>query len=246
MGQLSQTQLAGAIDSLLLRDTTVAAHVVKSDLEVDELERDVDARAIRVLALRQPIARDLRQVLAALRIGIEFERICDFAANIAKRAIALNAHSPDEWINELAELGQLALKLLADVVQAFRDRDSEQALDVWAHDEQLDDVYTGIYRRLIDFMKSRTQARAGRRASAVHRQEHRAHRRSRHQHRRIGVLPGHRRSAHRAAPEGRQVEFRPHRSGVLTRSTASLPCSAKLARMESRYWLSNDRLFTER
>ena len=157
MGQLSQTQLAGAIDSLLLRDSTVAAHVVKSDLEVDELERDVDARAIRVLALRQPIARDLRQVLASLRIAIEFERICDFAANIAKRAIALDAHSPDEWINELAELGQLALKLLADVVIAFRERDSEKALDVWAHDEQLDDVYTGIYRRLIDFMKAEPQ-----------------------------------------------------------------------------------------
>ena len=157
MGQLSQTQLAGAIDALLLRDSTVAAHVVKSDLEVDELERDVDARAIRVLALRQPIARDLRQVLASLRIAIEFERICDFAANIAKRAIALDAHSPDEWINELAELGQLALKLLADVVVAFRERDSEKALDVWAHDEQLDDVYTGIYRRLIDFMKAEPQ-----------------------------------------------------------------------------------------
>ena len=157
MGQLSQTQLAGAIDSLLLRDSTVAAHVVKSDLEVDELERDVDARAIRVLALRQPIARDLRQVLASLRIAIEFERICDFAANIAKRAIALDTHSPDEWINELAELGQLALKLLADVVIAFRERDSEKALDVWAHDEQLDDVYTGIYRRLIDFMKAEPQ-----------------------------------------------------------------------------------------
>jgi phosphate transport system protein len=157
MGQLSQTQLAGAIDSLLLRDSTVAAHVVKSDLEVDELERDVDARAVRVLALRQPIARDLRQVISSLRIGIEFERICDFAANIAKRAIALDAHSPDEWINELAELGQLALKLLADVVAAFRDRDSEKALDVWAHDEQLDDMYTGIYRRLIDFMKEEPQ-----------------------------------------------------------------------------------------
>lgn len=157
MGQLSQTQLAGAIDALLLRDNTVAAHVVRSDLEVDALERDLETRAVRVLALRQPIARDLRQVLAALRVGLEFERICDFAANIAKRAIALNRHSPDEWINELAELGHLALKLLADVVAAFRDRDSEKALDVWAHDEQLDDTYTGIYRRLIDFMKADPQ-----------------------------------------------------------------------------------------
>ncbi len=157
MGELSQTKLSGAIDSLLLRDTAVAAHVVKGDFEVDELERELDSGAIRVLALRQPIARDLRQVLSALRIGIEFERICDFAANIAKRAIALNKHSPDEWISEIAELGNLALKLLADVVTAFRERDSEKALAVWAQDEQLDDTYTGIYRRLIDFMKAEPQ-----------------------------------------------------------------------------------------
>jgi phosphate transport system protein len=157
MGQLSQTQLAGAIDSLLLRDTAVAARVVRDDFEVDALERELDARAIRVLALRQPIARDLREVLSALRIGIEFERICDFAANIAKRAIALNRHSPDEWINEIAELGNLALKLVTDVGIAFRDRDAEKALAVWAQDEQLDDMYTGIYRRLIDFMKTDAQ-----------------------------------------------------------------------------------------
>src|SRR4029079_15189710 len=78
MGELSQTQLAGAIDAMLLRDTAVAARVVREDFEVDELERELDARAIRVLALRQPMARDLRQVLSALRISIEFERICDF------------------------------------------------------------------------------------------------------------------------------------------------------------------------
>jgi len=153
MGQLSQTQLAGAIDAMLLRDATIAARVVKDDYEVDELERELDARALRVLALRQPIARDLREVLSALRIGIEFERVCDFAANIAKRAIALNAHSPDEWINEIAELGQLALKLLGDVTAAFKEHSADKALAVWAQDEQLDDTYTGIYRRLIDFMK---------------------------------------------------------------------------------------------
>jgi phosphate transport system protein len=157
MGQLSQTQLAGAIDAMLLRDATTAARVVKDDYEVDELERELDARALRVLALRQPIARDLREVLSALRIGIEFERVCDFAANIAKRAIALNTHSPDEWINEIAELGQLALKLIGDVTLAFKEHNSDKALAVWAQDEQLDDTYTGIYRRLIDFMKADAQ-----------------------------------------------------------------------------------------
>ena len=157
MGQLSQTQLAGAIDALLLRDAVIAARVVKDDFEVDELERELDSRALRVLALRQPIARDLREVLSALRIGIEFERVCDFAANIAKRAIALNTHSPDEWINEIAELGHLALKLIGDVTVAFRERDADKALAVWAQDEQIDDTYTGIYRRLIDYMKTDTQ-----------------------------------------------------------------------------------------
>jgi phosphate transport system protein len=157
MGQLSQTQLAGAIDALLLRDAAIAAKVVREDFEVDELERELDARALRVLALRQPIARDLREVLSALRIGIEFERVCDFAANIAKRAIALNRHSPDEWINEIAELGQLALKLLTDITIAFKERNADKALAVWAQDEQLDDTYTGIYRRLIDFMRTDPQ-----------------------------------------------------------------------------------------
>ena len=154
MGQLSQTQLAGAIDALLLHDTAGAARVVREDFEVDELERETDARAIRVLALRQPIARDLREVLGVLRISIEFERICDFAANIAKRAIALSASSPDEWINELAELGGLALKQLAAVAAAFQDRDANKAMQVWAQDEAIDDMHTGIYRGLIDWMKA--------------------------------------------------------------------------------------------
>ena len=154
MGQLSQTQLAGAIDALLLRDTAVAARVVREDFEVDELERELDARAVRVLALRQPIARDLREVLSALRIAAEFERICDFAANIAKRSIALDGHSPDEWINELAELGNLVLKQIAAVVAAFQERDANKAMAVWAQDEMIDDTHTEIYRRIIDYMKA--------------------------------------------------------------------------------------------
>lgn len=157
MGQLSQTQLAGAIDALLLRDAAIAARVVKDDYEVDELERELDTRAMRVLALRQPMARDLREVLSATRIGIEFERVCDFAANIAKRAIALNMHSPDEWINEIAELGNLALKLITDITTAYKERSADKALAVWAQDEQVDDTYTGIYRRLIDYMKADAQ-----------------------------------------------------------------------------------------
>jgi phosphate transport system protein len=157
MGELAQTQFGATLDALRVRDVETAARVIRDDIDVDELERDIEARAIRVLALRQPIARDFREVLSTLRIVVELERICDFSANISKRIIALNKHSPDDWLAEIGELGALARKQLADVVLAFSERNQEKAITVWACDEQIDDTYTGIYRRLIDYMKSDPQ-----------------------------------------------------------------------------------------
>jgi phosphate transport system protein len=157
MGGLAQSQFNATLDALRMRDAKTAAQVIRDDVEVDGLERDIEARAIRVLALRQPIARDFREVISALRVDIEFERICDFSANICKRVIALHAHSPDEWLTEVGDLGALASTQLADVVAAFNERNKEKAITVWACDEQIDDMYTGIYRRLIDYMKSDPQ-----------------------------------------------------------------------------------------
>lgn len=154
MGELSQTQLRSALDALTQHDCVVAAYVVQADLEIDAIEQDLDVRAIKVLALRQPIARDLREVISALRIASEFERICDYAANIAKRAISVGKKIPSELAVELSELGALALKLLHDVLAAFRARNAEAALAVWAQDAHLDELYTVIYRRLLDFMRT--------------------------------------------------------------------------------------------
>ena len=157
MGEMAKGQFSATLRALRMRDVETAARVIRDDVEVDALQRDIEARAIRVLALRQPIARDFREVLSAFRVDIEFERICDFSANICKRIIALNAHSPDEWVAEIGELGALASRQLADVVTAFNERNQEKAITVWASDEQIDDTYTGIYRRLIDYMKSDPQ-----------------------------------------------------------------------------------------
>lgn len=157
MGEMAKTQFNATLQALRARDVNTSAQVIRDDVEVDALQRDIEARAIRVLALRQPIARDFREVLGALRIDIEFERICDFSANICKRIIALNAHSPDEWVREIGELGELASKQLGDVVDAFNARNQEQAITVWACDEQIDDTYTGISRRLVEYMKSDPQ-----------------------------------------------------------------------------------------
>jgi phosphate transport system protein len=100
------------------------------------------------------MARDLRQVLSALRIGTEFERIADFAANIAKRTLALGGAAPLELVHEIQVLADAASKLLAQVVVAYREHDAEQALAVWAFDEQLDESYTLAYHRIVFWMQA--------------------------------------------------------------------------------------------
>ncbi len=157
MGESAQSQFAATMKALRTRDVEAAARVIRDDIDVDALERDIESRAIRVLALRQPIARDFREVISTLRIVVELERICDFSANICKRVIALGSHSPEPWLVEIGELGELAKKQLADVVTAFSERNQEKAITVWACDEQIDDTYTGISRRLIDYMKADPQ-----------------------------------------------------------------------------------------
>ena len=94
MGGLAESQLGAAIDAVVERDSDLAASVVEGDAKVDQLQRDLDNLALRLLALRQPVARDLREIFAALKIGSDLERMCDYAANVAKRAIALNQSPP--------------------------------------------------------------------------------------------------------------------------------------------------------
>jgi phosphate transport system protein len=157
MGESAQSQFAATMNALRRHDVEAAARVIHDDIDIDALGRDIETRAIRVLALRQPIARDFREVLSTLRIVVEFERICDFSANTCKRVIALGTHSPKNWLSEISELGELTKKQLADVVTAFSERNQERAITVWACDEQIDDTYTGISRRLIDYMKADPQ-----------------------------------------------------------------------------------------
>src|SRR5580698_10782037 len=110
MGGLAESQLASAIDAVAQRDSELASRVVAGDARVDELERELDNLAIRLLALRQPMARDLREIFAALKIGSDLERICDYAANVAKRSIALAqtpAVRPVYALPRMANLAQL-------------------------------------------------------------------------------------------------------------------------------------------
>jgi phosphate transport system protein len=152
MGGLAESQLAAAIEAVMKRDTALAAHVIEGDDKVDQLERDLDNLAVRLLALRQPMARDLREIVAALKIGSDLERICDYAANVAKRSIALSQSPPIQPVHALPRMAHLALLLITDVIDAYVERDADKAIIVWTRDEELDEMYSSLFREFLTYM----------------------------------------------------------------------------------------------
>jgi phosphate transport system protein len=152
MGGFAESQLAGAVEAVARRDSELAAQVIEGDQKVDQLERELDNLAIRLLALRQPMARDLREIVAALKIGSDLERICDYAANVAKRAIALAQSPPIQPVHGLPRMATLALRLIKDVIDAYVERDADKALAVWRGDEELDEMYSSLFREFLTYM----------------------------------------------------------------------------------------------
>ena len=152
MGALAIEQLHGAIDALEARDDAAARRIVEGDVAIDALEHEVSHDVVRLLALRQPMATDLREILAALKIASDIERIGDYAANAAKRSIALNALPPVVSARNLRALSQLAGDMVRDVLAAYRERDAQAALRVRARDAELDALYTGMFRELLTYM----------------------------------------------------------------------------------------------
>jgi phosphate transport system protein len=152
MGGMAESQIASAIEAVVKRDTDLAALVIEADTRVDHLERDLDNLAVRLLALRQPMARDLREVVAALKIASDLERICDYAANVAKRSIALSQAPLIQPAHSLPRMAGLALQLVKDVIDAYVERDADKALDVWNRDEELDEMYSSLFREFLTYM----------------------------------------------------------------------------------------------
>jgi len=152
MGELAVSQLEAAIDVVERRDERAAQHVVGNDDAIDLLEQEISHDVVRLLALRAPMAGDLRNVFAALRIAADIERIGDYAANVAKRSIPLSMAAPINPTSGLAYLAELAAAEVREVLRAYRDRDAERAYQVWKDDVELDDAYTGYFRQLLTYM----------------------------------------------------------------------------------------------
>jgi phosphate transport system protein len=152
MGGMAESQLGAAIEAVVERDSELAARVVQSDVKVDELEQELDNLVIRLLALRQPMARDLREIFVALKIASDLERICDYCANVAKRSIALSQAPPIQPVYALPRMAHLAQLLVKNVLDAYVARDPEKALEVWNRDEELDEMYSSLFREFLTYM----------------------------------------------------------------------------------------------
>ena len=152
MGGIVETQVALASEAMIEHDTDAANRAVEEDLKVDALEREVEQLVIRMLALRQPMAADLRLVVAALKITGDLERIGDYAANVAKRCIVL-AQFPMSWsLGGLGHMTSLVQEQLKTIMDALDTSDAGKAMEVWRSDRAVDDIYNTIFRELITYM----------------------------------------------------------------------------------------------
>jgi phosphate transport system protein len=154
MGGLAEQAIYDAMKALSRGDLELALEVRAKDKAIDAIEHEVEKLAVRVIALRAPMADDLREVVAALKIAGVVERIGDYAKNIAKRVPLIHAEGEDriEAVSILPAMAQMAGDMVHDVLDAFSARNAEAAAEICERDDALDDFYDSIFRTLVTFM----------------------------------------------------------------------------------------------
>jgi phosphate transport system protein len=153
MGGLAERQIAKAIEALDKRDPALADRVIAEDAKIDALQHEIEEKAVLTIARRQPMAVDLREIVGALRVSNDLERIGDLAKNIAKRVGALEEDFGSQQVMRGVEhMAELVLAQIKDVLDSFANRDSAKALAVWRNDEEIDAVNNSLFRELLTYM----------------------------------------------------------------------------------------------
>jgi phosphate transport system protein len=152
MGGLVESLVNDSITAVVRRDTGLAQSVIERDSRVDVSHRDIERKVTRVVALRQPVASDLRETLGAWKIAADLERIGDLAKNISKRTLVLNQADPIQLTRSVERMGRLAGSHLKQVLDAYSQRDPELGIGVWYRDEEIDAYYNSLFRELLTYM----------------------------------------------------------------------------------------------
>ncbi len=153
MGGLAEAEVADSIRAIARRNVALAQTVISRDAGLDAMEMDIERKAIRLIALRQPVADDLRRTVAAMKVSMNLERIGDLAKNIAKRAIVIAQSEPvTPLTGSIERMGELVTTRLKDVLDALSSREVERAVAVWSLDHEVDEHYDTIFRELLTYM----------------------------------------------------------------------------------------------
>ena len=152
MGGLAERVVGQSLDALERRDRALAENTIEQDEVIDALEHQIEDQAIVMIVKRQPVAYDLRQVIAPFRVSTDLERIGDLGKNIAKRPCLVSESQPKQLMLGLKHMGELVLVQLKDVLDAFMERDADHALKVWYKDEDIDAMYNSVFRELLTHM----------------------------------------------------------------------------------------------
>ena len=152
IGGMAENQIEEAARALLERDDRLAAEVIKRDKEIDQLESEIQQKTLHLLALRAPVADDLRLVVSAISAASAFERVADYAANAAKRSMVLNTMTPVPATRAVVRLMQMVKRQLHAAITAFVEGDAQQAVAVWEHDDEIDAIYSSLFREILTYM----------------------------------------------------------------------------------------------
>ena len=153
MGGLAEAGVADALDAITRRDLRVVQTVIERDLKLDALDGEIEKRAIRLIALRQPVAQDLRRTVAAMKIASNLERIGDLAKNIAKRgAVLVDSEPITPLTRSIERMGRLVATRLKNVLDAYTAGDLDRAVAVWSRDDEVDEHYDSLFRELLTYM----------------------------------------------------------------------------------------------
>lgn len=152
MGGLAESLVNDSLAAVMRRDTALAEAVIERDRKVDQAHAELERRIIRMMALRQPLAGDLRAVMSAWKIAGDLERIGDLAKNVSKRTLVLNQSEPIQLTRSIERMGRIAAGHLKQVLDAYTQRDVRLALGVWARDEEVDAHYNSLFRELLTYM----------------------------------------------------------------------------------------------
>ncbi len=153
MGGLAEAQVIDALDCVTRRDVRMAEQVASRDVKLDVLEQEIERSVLRLIALRQPMANDLRHAVAAMKIASNLERCGDLAKNIAKRSLVLAESEPATPLaRSIDRLGRLVAARLKEVLDAYTASDVERAVAVWNRDDEIDSHYESLFRELLTYM----------------------------------------------------------------------------------------------